>query len=831
MSARRDESVCCPSRNPFAVADRLLVGPGFPFACSGEGMDNEASTIEAHVCPCDRSNSACVSDKLVLPVHCVCDFIGDGAGGADSSVQSAFIPNCVGELREKCCFNCQGLVHLGFGASSRLACIGSGVFSRTQVESVSLPDSVVEIGSECFYKCSRLRSLTFGVSSQLERIGCSAFMCTGIKSVSIPDSVVELGDECFDDTKSLHYLKFGGSSKLERVGCCAFRFTSIESVSIPDSVVELGEQCFSRIISLRYLAFGGSSKLERIGVECFSFTSVESVTIPSSVVCLCDRCFYKCESLVRVAFGESSNLESIGADAFSFTGLMSLSIPDSVVELCRNCFSDYNWFSVTFSSSSNVARILGSSVCGWQFDMRRCYDSPRRGIFICEICIPDSVVELGDRCFYKCESLQRVLFGPLSNLQRIGYFCFSHSVVESISVPDSVIELDRCCFYMCRLRHLTFGASSKLEHIHYGAFLETCVESVSIPDSVVDLGDKCFCNCISLRCVAFGASSTLQRISAEAFLGTSIESVSIPDSVVDLGDKCFDQCEELRHVTLGLLSNLERIGDFCFARSCLASFRFPCSVVRVGGGVFNPCCVNCEVSCSDSSWLLVRDFLLFDRFSRVCSGCVCLVRDVSIPSSASFVQSPFVGCLLNRLPFHPVLFVFAPSAFINASLVHLAFGASSNLESVDADAFSFTGTARLRPPFGTPKSTSHEDFTFTRANTKQQAISNSSTVFLTREPNETDIPQRPRALHLPNRCSALSNDSNAFTNARGDISVTGPAKTNVAKSISHGKKLHSDGVREKITTRSSFTSNGLTMDSICDFESIASLKALGTSAL
>ena len=145
--------------------------------------------------------------------------------------------------------------------------------------------------------------------------------------------------------------------------------------------------------------------------------------------------------------------------------------------------------------------------------------------------------------------------------------------------------------------------------------------------------------------MAFGASSTLQRISAEAFLGTSIESVSIPDSVVDLGDKCFDQCEELRHVTLGLLSNLERIGDFCFARSCLASFRFPCSVVRVGGGVFNPCCVNCEVSCSDSSWLIVRDFLLFDRFSRVCSGCVCLVRDVSIPSSVcELCDRCFYGC-------------------------------------------------------------------------------------------------------------------------------------------------------------------------------------------
>ena len=69
------------------------------------------------------------------------------------------------------------------------------------------------------------------------------------------------------------------------------------------------------------------------------------------------------------------------------------------------------------------------------YDCELCYCS--YGALL-SVCIPDSVRELCDRCFYKCESLRRVMFGPCSSLERIGVSCFAESGVEEMGIPDAV---------------------------------------------------------------------------------------------------------------------------------------------------------------------------------------------------------------------------------------------------------------------------------------------------------------------------------------------------------------------------------------------------------
>ena len=89
--------------------------------------------------------------------------------------------------------------------------------------------------------------------------------------------------------------------------------------------------------------------------------------------------------------------------------------------------------------------------------------------------------------------------------------------VEVISIPNSVRELGPKCFGWCKsLRRVTFGAASKLERICPQAFRETSLDALSIPDSVVELGQACFGWCSSLRCLRFGAASKLERICAQA---------------------------------------------------------------------------------------------------------------------------------------------------------------------------------------------------------------------------------------------------------------------------------------------------------------------------
>ena len=62
-------------------------------------------------------------------------------------------------------------------------------------------------------------------------------------------------------------------------------------------------------------------------------------------------------------------------------------------------------------------------------------------------------------------------FGSCSSLERIGVECFARSGVEEVSIPDSVRELCDGCFERCEsLRCVNFGSSSSLERIGFRAF-------------------------------------------------------------------------------------------------------------------------------------------------------------------------------------------------------------------------------------------------------------------------------------------------------------------------------------------------------------------------
>ena len=72
--------------------------------------------------------------------------------------------------------------------------------------------------------------------------------------------------------------------------------------------------------------------------------------------------------------------------------------------------------------------------------------------------------------------------------ERICADAFCYTSIESLSIPDSVVELGKKCFYGCKsLRSVIFGASSRVERICAEAFRKTSIESLSIPDSVVAL--------------------------------------------------------------------------------------------------------------------------------------------------------------------------------------------------------------------------------------------------------------------------------------------------------------------------------------------------------
>ena len=130
--------------------------------------------------------------------------------------------------------------------------------------------------------------------------------------------------------------------------------------------------------------FGASLSLEVVGVESFCETEIEHIQIPNRVRELGDRCFYRCVKLCYVGLSVFSSLERIGAEAFYCVGVGGLS------ELLR------------------------------------------------EFYLPDSVRELGPRCFAGCRHLKRLRFGSCPSLVSTGTDAFTGTPLDGVCLEGNL---------------------------------------------------------------------------------------------------------------------------------------------------------------------------------------------------------------------------------------------------------------------------------------------------------------------------------------------------------------------------------------------------------
>ena len=168
----------------------------------------------------------------------------------------------------------------------------------------------------------------------------------------------------------------------------------------------------------------------------------------------------------------------IGSLCFADSLLRSFEMPSSLVELRGGVFNNCHMTSERFISQDYAYVVCGCLLLNR--DVNVCYGSV---CCVMEIVIPSDVVELWDKCFSECRNLERVtfeihclgcIFTSSTKLERIGSLAFSETSIDSISIPESVVEVCDRCFYRCsRLRCVTLGASSKLERIGACAFYET----------------------------------------------------------------------------------------------------------------------------------------------------------------------------------------------------------------------------------------------------------------------------------------------------------------------------------------------------------------------
>lgn len=379
-------------------------------------------------------------------------------------LEKIYIPDEVQEFHSECFHGEEKLKQVIFGPSSRLTSLAEKCFyCCSKLEEIYVPNTVQRIGARCFSGCESLRRVVFGISSCLQEIEDDAFtLCSWggwywdrggcpFEEIYIPDSVEILGCGCFENC-AIRRVTFGPSPRLKSIGSSCFAFSSLWKFNLPESVTEIYGGAFNgcAIGGSIYVGGGfsvvGSLLLRDNGRFCCSSVDhISEIDVPDTVVEICDGCFSGCGNLRKVRFGDASRLERLGAEAFTDGDLSEdswdfvcdgcpieeIRVPDSVREIGDRCFAGCRELaSVTFGASSRLERIGSEAFADVRAEMYEYEEDVETGCLFEEIVLPDSVEVIEDRCFLGCTRLSKITVGAGSRLKSIGHDCFDYTGVD-----------------------------------------------------------------------------------------------------------------------------------------------------------------------------------------------------------------------------------------------------------------------------------------------------------------------------------------------------------------------------------------------------------------
>lgn len=271
--------------------------------------------------------------------------------------------------------------------------IGDRSFAFSNLKEVVIPDSVTNIGKSAFSGCERMTGLTIG--RNVKSIGEDAFLrCGRLNSIIIPDSVTSIGSEAFSECSGATSIILG--SGVTDIGNSVFSYcSSLTKIIIPDSFTRVGNGMFSNCESLTNVTIG--SGVTHIDIKAFyCCTALTTITIPNGVTRIDDEAFYDCQNLGNINIADS--VISIGKRAFDRTLWYNNHNNSTVVYAGRVAY-DYKGqmpANTTIKFVSNTLAIADSAFSGLSG--------------LTQITIPQSVIKIGSKAFYRCINLGAINF-------------------------------------------------------------------------------------------------------------------------------------------------------------------------------------------------------------------------------------------------------------------------------------------------------------------------------------------------------------------------------------------------------------------------------------
>lgn len=368
------------------------------------------------------------SNLAVIDIPDTVEKIGESAFFA-SGIESVVIPDSVTEIGSYAFANCENLTEVSLG--NNVEVIGRQAFAYTAVKYIYFPRDVREIGAGAFLSCTRLENLTFydGINAYLKTIGDSAFRLCALKEVWIPLNATDVAENAFDDGVTIHIMQEDLNFR---------SFTSEDgSVSYEVKVDVNNRDITEAVIPAVY----NGLPVTRIADSGFGrCENLVSVTIPDSVTEIGNYAFAMCHSLKSITIPRS--VTKIGRFIFlrrSCTALEALSVEEGnpVYHSDGNCIIETATNTLLFGCKASVIPDDGSVT---KIGERAFYFSSVESIVI-----PDTVTEIGNLAFAKCENLAEVTLSE--GLKTIGRNAFGGcTALKEIELPASAEEIAENAF-------------------------------------------------------------------------------------------------------------------------------------------------------------------------------------------------------------------------------------------------------------------------------------------------------------------------------------------------------------------------------------------------
>ena len=127
-------------------------------------------------------------------------------------------------------------------------------------------------------------------------------------------------------------------------------------------------------------------------------------------------------------------------------------------------------------------------------------------------------------------------------------YAFNGTKVTSVVLPEGLIEIGERGFYECgTLQSVTI--SSSVTNIGYGAFMGcTNLLEVIIPEGVREIRDECFKGCINLQSVSLPSTTT--NIGSQTFSGCrNLSNLMLPEGLERIDNLSFSGCYNITDMT------------------------------------------------------------------------------------------------------------------------------------------------------------------------------------------------------------------------------------------------------------------------------------------